>query len=101
MPAEWDDLYQEYVNFGAQDVVGYGQFNAFLDIYQASGSVQDDPDADVEMFYQFLNAFVPDVEPHTKEWWDNIRLEYYNLAEIAEERIDWDVWRRIIEDSSS
>lgn len=96
MPASRDDLLAEYLDFGAIDQVGYGQFGKFYEIYESSGAVQEDPDDDVEMFTQFLNAFVPDEEAHTREWWLDIRESFYNLAEITDEDIDWEAYREAI-----
>ena len=89
MPAPDYDLFREYESFGAPE----GNFQDYLEIYRESGSTQDDADTDQDMFFQFLNAFVPDVESHDKQFWDDIRDDYYELSGITAEDIDWEAWR--------
>ena len=93
MPARDYDLFQEYEAFGANEGATAGHFSDFLAMYRESGSSQDDPEDDAEMFFQFLNTFVPDVESHDRIWWDEIRQLYYNLSGITYDDIDWEAWR--------
>jgi len=90
MPADYEDLRDTFYAFAGSDAEG---FDAYYEVYIGSTASQDDPDADDEMFYQFLNAFVPDVEPQSKEYWDNIRQAFYELSGITYENIDWEMWR--------
>jgi hypothetical protein len=96
VPARDYDLFQEYEAFGANEGRTAGHFQDFLRIYRESGSTQDDEEEDQEMFFQFLNTFVPDVESHDKLWWDEIRQLYYNLSGITYEDIDWEAFRRAL-----
>ena len=103
MPASDYELFGEFEDFGANDP-GYlsgsaetaGHFQDFLEVYRSSGASQEDPDADREMFYQFLNAFVPDTDPHDREYWQDIRELFYELSGITDEDIDWEAYREAI-----
>lgn len=96
MPASDYDLFREYESFGANDERTAGHFQDFLEIYRESGASQPDADADQEMWFQFLNAFVPDVESHDKEYWEDIRDSFYELSGITGEDIDWESYREAI-----
>jgi hypothetical protein len=103
VPASDYDLFREYEAFGANDPGErtQGHFSDFLEIYRESGATQLDPDDDQGMFFQFLNAFVPDVENHNKEWWQEIRQEFYDLSGITDMDIDWEAYREAIGYGSS
>jgi hypothetical protein len=92
VPAADYDLFREYESFGAPE----GEFSLFLEIYRETGATQSDPDADQDMFFQFLNAFVPESEPQTKEFWDELRDAFYDYSGITDEDIDWELWRAAI-----
>lgn len=92
MPADYDDLRDEFDDFTGTDEGWAGWY----EIYTESGAGQDDPEADREMFFQFLNAFYPDVEPQTREYWLDIREAFYELSGITAEDIDWELYREII-----
>lgn len=92
MPAEPEDLRDEYNDFTGTDE----NWAEWHEIYLESGAIQDDPTSDREMFFEFLNAFYPDVESHNKEYWDDIREAFYELSGITEEDIDWELYREAI-----
>ena len=95
MPASDYSLFEEFEDFGGNDSdYTRGHFVDWLDLYRESGSSQDDPDDDREMFYQFMNAFMPDTQYHSRDWWRDIRESYYDLSGITEEDIDWEAWRQ-------
>jgi hypothetical protein len=98
VPADDYDLFLEFDDFGGNDNdYTAGHFQEFLEIYRESGASQEDPDADAEMFFQFLNAFVPDVESHDRDYWAEMRESFYDLAGLAgDENIDWEIWREAI-----
>lgn len=97
MPADDETLYETWLDFDAPDRYSDpGSFEHFLDVYHSSGAGQEDPVADEDMFYQFLNAFVPEDEPQTAEYWEAIREEFYEMAEITGEDIDWEEYREAI-----
>jgi hypothetical protein len=92
MPAADYDLFREYESFGGEQ----GHFQDFLEIYRESGASQVDADEDQNMFFEFLNAFTPDVESHDRDWWQEIRQEFYDLSGITYEDIDWEAYREAI-----
>ena len=97
MPASDYDLFREYEEFGANDDERTaGHFGDWLELYHESGASQEDEDADREMFVQFLNAFVPDVESHDAAWWQDIRDSFYEMSGITDEDIDWELYREAI-----
>jgi hypothetical protein len=98
MPASDYDLFSEFEDFGANDPEyrTSGHFQDYLELYRASGAGVDDADSDREMFYQFLNAFTPDTEPQTADFWRDIRDLFYEMSGITEEDIDWELYRRAI-----
>lgn len=103
MPASDYELFLTYEAFGANEpgTGTQGHVTDFVELYRGSGASQLDPDADKEMFFQFLNAFVPDTERHNKEWWQEIRQDFYDLAGISEDEIDWEAYREAIGYGSS
>lgn len=99
MPADDGDLYEAFTDLTGP---GAGHFFEWVELYRESGATVEDPDADKEMFFQFLNAFVPDQDEfgqpvhHDREWWAEIRDLFYNLSEITEADIDWELYRAAI-----
>lgn len=97
MPSSDYDLFREYEDFGANEGLTAGHFQDWLELYRYSGSTQEDPEADQEMFFQFMNAFMPETgQSHTREFWEDLRELYYDLSGITEEDIDWEGYRQAI-----
>lgn len=96
MPADYDDLRDEFNDFTGTDE----NWAEWMEIYSETGASQDDPEADREMFFQFLNAFYLDVEPHDKAYWDEIRAAFYELSGVTEYNIDWEMLRELWEEES-
>lgn len=95
MPASYDDYDEVFRDFtGSDNDIEAAQF---IELYQESGAFQEDSEDDSEMFFQFLNAFYPDVESHPKAYWEEIREAFYELSGITEEDIDWELWRQGID----
>ncbi len=94
MPASSSDLFAEFYDFTDSD--DRIQAAQFIELYQESGAFLDDSEADREQFFQFLNAFYPDVEPQSKEFWQDLREAFYELSGITPQDIDWELWREAI-----
>lgn len=97
MPADYDDLRDEYNEFTGTDE-GWAEWH---EIYIQSGAGQTDPGDDRDMFFQFLNAFYPDVEPHDRAYWEEVREAFYDYSGITDEDIDWELYREAIGYGSS
>lgn len=84
MPASYDDYDEVFRDFtGSDNDIEAAQF---IELYQESGAFQEDSEDDSEMFFQFLNAFYPDVESHPKAYWEEIRKRSTN-CQVSQRKI--------------
>lgn len=95
MPTE--DEYREAFEDFTRDVHGgYYEhpeaFEPFMQIYESAGL-----DDDLDDFYEFLNTFYPDSEPHSKEFWEDLRERFFDYTGATDQNIDWAMWRAIVE----
>jgi hypothetical protein len=87
MPTE-DEYRREYEDFTGTDEA----FDEFMLLYEETGAGDD-----LDTWFEFLNTFYPDVEPHDKEYWMELREAFYDYSGVTGESIDWELWRSIVE----